>query len=94
MKTTGKRVASTSQGPSKRRKIHTALKTSNKPGKLSAKGKGTEKASDRKTIPIPIVPRDDEDEDSALSDQDLELLEEYGDAASFLNRLDQTGISR
>jgi nucleolar complex protein 3 len=55
--------------------------------------KGKEKASDRKTIPIPVQPQNSED-DSELSEQDLEFLEEFGGSAVFLNKLDQTGISR
>ncbi|KAF7363412.1 Nucleolar complex-associated protein 3 [Mycena sanguinolenta] len=58
---------------------------------IKPKEKGKEKAADRGTIPIPSYA---DDEDLELSDQDLEVLEEYGGAASFLNSLDQTAISR
>lgn len=51
------------------------------------------KAADRVIIPIPHQP-EDEEEDSALSDQDLEVLEAYGGATKFLQQLDQKGISR
>jgi nucleolar complex protein 3 len=59
--------------------------------KPNAKGKET--ASDRKIIPIPVQPEDFED-DSALSEQDLEIFEEYGGSVTFLNKLDQNGIAR
>lgn len=44
---------------------------------------------DRGFIPIPVG----EDPDD-LSDQDMEVLEEFGDAAGFLTRLDEKGLSR
>ncbi|KAF8212271.1 nucleolar complex-associated protein-domain-containing protein [Mycena galopus ATCC 62051] len=59
---------------------------------IKPKEKGKEKAADRGTIPIPSHAEDEEELE--LSDQDLEVLEEYGGAASFLNSLDQTAISR
>ena len=49
------------------------------------------KAADRTTIPIPNV---DDDEDILLSDQDLDLLGDFGEAADFLSKLDRTGIMR
>ena len=55
------------------------------------KSKGKDKAADRGFIPIPV--RDDQD-DSELSDEDLQLLEEYGGAAAFLDTLDEKGITR
>jgi nucleolar complex protein 3 len=55
--------------------------------------KGKERASDKKTIPIPTRSEDSEN-DSELSEQDLGFLEEYGGSAVFLNKLDQNGISR
>jgi len=53
--------------------------------------KGKERASDKPTIPIPTNLDGD---DAPLSDQDLDLLEEYGEAAGFLGSLDHKGISR
>ncbi|KAJ7285869.1 nucleolar complex-associated protein-domain-containing protein [Mycena rebaudengoi] len=53
---------------------------------IKPKEKGKEKFADRGTIPVPSFEQDDELD---LSDQDLEVLEEYGGAASFLNSLDQ-----
>ncbi|KAJ7156004.1 nucleolar complex-associated protein-domain-containing protein [Mycena crocata] len=94
-KTGGKRSAPTTLAPSKRRKLAppAQAKPADGPKKytIKPKEKGKEKAADRGTIPIPTYENDDELE---LSDQDLEVLEEYGGAASFLNALDQTGISR
>ncbi|KAJ6547529.1 nucleolar complex-associated protein-domain-containing protein [Mycena capillaripes] len=95
-KTGGKRSAPPALAPSKRRKLApTTQKTTPADGRkkyiIKPKEKGKEKASDRGTIPIPSYASDGELE---LSDQDLEVLEEYGGAASFLNSLDQTGISR
>ncbi|THH01412.1 hypothetical protein EW026_g1281 [Hermanssonia centrifuga] len=79
------------QGPSKRRKV-TATKSKNsfEGAKKKPKAKGKDKAADRGIIPIPAVI----EEDVELSDEDLDLLEEYGNAASFLNRLDEKGIAR
>lgn len=72
------------QSSSKRRKV-----TAGKSKQPIAKGK--ERASDKTIIPIPT--RFD-DNDVPLSDQDLNLLEEYGETAGFLGTLDQKGISR
>ena len=58
--------------------------------KNSKEGK-KEKAADRVTIPIPNV---DDNEDVLLSDQDLGLLGDFGEAAGFLAKLDRTGIMR
>lgn len=52
------------------------------------KGKGKEKAADREIIPIPA-----NDDDVELSEEDLDLLEEYGDAVGFLGKLDRKGIA-
>ncbi|KAJ7109342.1 nucleolar complex-associated protein-domain-containing protein [Mycena epipterygia] len=95
-KTGGKRSAPPTLAPSKRRKLAPPTqkaKPAEGPKKytIKPKEKGKEKAADRGTIPIPSYENDDELE---LSDQDLEVLQEYGGAASFLNALDQTGISR
>lgn len=53
--------------------------------------KGKERASDKPIIPIPTSL---DDNDAPLSDQDLNLLEEYGEAAGFLDSLDHKGIAR
>ena len=58
--------------------------------KNSKEGK-KEKAADRTTITTPNL---NDDEDVLLSDQDLDLLGEFGEAAGFLNKLDRTGIMR
>ena len=60
-----------------------------KPSKTKAKGK--ERAFDKPTIPIPTQI---EDEDVELSDDDLDMLDEYGGAVSFLKTLDEKGIAR
>lgn len=74
------------------------FKTANKKRKVAeptqlskTKAKGKERASDRPTIAIPNQGAED---DVELSDEDLDLLEEYGGAASFLRTLDQKGIAR
>ncbi|KAJ6596856.1 nucleolar complex-associated protein-domain-containing protein [Mycena vulgaris] len=95
-KTGGKRSAPPTLAPSKRRKLAPSTqkaKLADGPKKytIKPKEKGKEKAADRGTIPIPSYESDGELD---LSDQDLDVLEEYGGAASFLNALDQTGISR
>ncbi|KAJ7097959.1 nucleolar complex-associated protein-domain-containing protein [Mycena belliarum] len=95
-KTGGKRSAPPTLAPSKRRKLAPTTqksKTTDAPKKytIKPKEKGKEKAADRGTIPIPAHDTDGELE---LSDQDMEVLEEYGGAASFLNALDQQGILR
>ncbi|KAJ6502583.1 nucleolar complex-associated protein-domain-containing protein [Mycena sanguinolenta] len=95
-KTGSKRSAPSTLAPSKRRKLGPAPqknKSGDGPKKyiIKPKEKGKEKAADRGTIPIPAYA---DEEDLELSDQDLEVLEEYGGAASFLNSLDQTAISR
>ncbi|KAK7014892.1 nucleolar complex-associated protein 3 [Favolaschia claudopus] len=81
------------QAPSKKRKLAPPQKdktaSASKKYTIKPKEKGKEKAADRGTIPIPVF-----DEDLELSDQDLEVLQEYGGAASFLGSLDQTAISR
>lgn len=51
--------------------------------------KGKEKAADRGIIPIP------EPEHAAdLLEDDLEGFDDFGDAASFLGKLDRNGIMR
>ncbi|KAI8998713.1 nucleolar complex-associated protein 3 [Trametes punicea] len=82
-KGTKKRPAQIAQRPSKKRKVA-------EDGK-AAKAKGKERASDKQIIPIPN--QGDED-DVELSEDDLGLLEQYGPAVSFLQRLDEKGIAR
>lgn len=53
--------------------------------------KGKERASDKPTV---TIPNSLDDDDAPLSDQDLNLLEEYGQAAGFLDSLDHKGIAR
>lgn len=72
------------QGSSKRRKVATG--TSKHPTT-----KGKERASDKPTIQIPTRFNDG---DVPLSDQDRNLLEEYGETAGFLNTLDYQSIAR
>ncbi|KAK0228505.1 nucleolar complex-associated protein-domain-containing protein, partial [Armillaria fumosa] len=87
---TGKRSGPPSQKPSKRRKLdHGSKSKPTKEPTKSTKAKGKEKAADRLVIPIP-----EGDEDSSLSDQDMDLLNGYGNSVAFLGRLDQAGISR
>ncbi|KAK0459691.1 nucleolar complex-associated protein-domain-containing protein [Desarmillaria tabescens] len=88
---TGKRSGPPSQKPSKRRKLDHGDKsksTKHQPTK-NTKAKGKEKAADRLVIPIP-----EGDQDSSLSDQDVDLLNGYGSSVAFLGRLDEAGISR
>lgn len=49
-----------------------------------------DKAADRGTIPIPSADDDNVD----VSDQDLAVLAEFGEAVNFLNKLDRNGIMR
>ncbi|KAI0374803.1 nucleolar complex-associated protein 3 [Pilatotrama ljubarskyi] len=73
------------QRPTKKRKVA----EDGKPAK--AKTKGKERAWDKPTIEIPNQGNED---DVELSDEDLDLLEEYGPAVSFLKTLDEKGIAR
>ncbi|KAL6300168.1 nucleolar complex-associated protein-domain-containing protein [Sparassis latifolia] len=98
LKAKGKRPAQTIRGPSKRRKIAPSkdaadgrMAKSSKAKSSKAKGKGKEKAMDRGIIPIPVLGND---EDMELSDEDVDMLEEYGSAVAFLDRLDEKGITR
>ena len=50
------------------------------------------KASERKTVPLPPTANDDSDGD--VSEEDLELLDNYGQAVTFLTSLDAKAISR
>lgn len=78
------------QGPSKKRKVAPA-NAAQEGAKKKAKAKGKDKAADRGIIPIPAA-REGDDVD--LSDEDLDMLEEYGDAVSFLGHLDVKGIAK
>jgi nucleolar complex protein 3 len=71
--------------------VATSTTASNKPAKL-ARAKGKERAFERTTIEIPRGNRDSED--SELDDEDLGVIEEFGAGASFLQTLDEKGISR
>jgi hypothetical protein len=64
---------------------------SNKPAK-PAKAKGKERAFERTTIEVPRGNRDSEN--SELDDEDLGVIEEFGAGTSFLQTLDEKGISR
>ncbi|KAF9451062.1 nucleolar complex-associated protein 3 [Macrolepiota fuliginosa MF-IS2] len=88
----GKRPARpTKQAPSKKRKVaHNDRPLSKKTNSTTNKGKGKEKAFDRKYIPVPTIDASSGEEDAELSDQDLEVLQ----GASFLKNLDQKGIAR
>ncbi|KAG6911501.1 hypothetical protein DXG01_014575 [Tephrocybe rancida] len=92
-KQNGKRPAPASQAPSKKRKL--SSKSGSQPGPkkylIKPKEQGKEKLADRGIIPIP---EDDAADDIDLSNQDLEVFEEYGGGASFLGSLDRKGISR
>ena len=78
--------SNSSQSSSKRRKVSAGI--SKHPAT-----KGKERATDKATIPIPTN-LDEDEGDVSLSDQDLNLLEEYGDAVGFLDSLDHKSISR
>jgi nucleolar complex protein 3 len=66
-------------------------KSARKVTALNTKTKEKERASERKTIPIPESGHED---DAELDEEDLEMLEEYGGAAGFLSHLDKEGIAR
>ncbi|KAG6820591.1 hypothetical protein H0H93_014507 [Arthromyces matolae] len=87
----GKRPAPSASGPSKKRKLSSKADSQSLSKKHPSKQKesGKEKLADRGIIPIP-----DTVDEVDLSDQDLDVLQEYGGAASFLASLDQKGISR
>ncbi|TFK76480.1 NOC3p-domain-containing protein [Pluteus cervinus] len=80
-----KRSAPASSRPLKRRKISSS---SAGPGVQQLKGK--KKALRQTIIPIPSQ----EEDDVQLSEQDHDLFDEYGQATSFLENLDQKGIAR
>ncbi|KAH9484302.1 Nucleolar complex protein 3-like protein [Psilocybe cubensis] len=94
--TKGKRAAPSSQveqikASSKKRKLNDGKQKS---VKASVKSKSAEpkkeKAADRGVIPIPNL----SDDDVEISDQDMDVLAEFGGAASFLKSLDKKGIMR
>jgi hypothetical protein len=58
----------------------------------STKAKGKERAFKRTVIDVPRGNHDSED--SELGDDDLDAFEEFGAGASFLQSLDEKGISR
>lgn len=75
------------KGPSKKRKL---APTHADASQKKVKAKGKDKAADRGVIPIPIY----DDDDIALSNEDIGLLDEYGGATAFLQSLDEKGIAR
>ena len=77
------------KGPSKKRRLLNTQERRKQKDTGSAKGK--EKAADRGFIAIPVGSNDSASE---LSDEDVELLEEYGQAVGFLSSLDEKGITR
>ncbi|KZT11382.1 nucleolar complex-associated protein 3 [Laetiporus sulphureus 93-53] len=83
-----KRAAQPSQRAAKKRKLG---KDADLGKKVSSKvkSKGKERAADRETIPIPA-----NEDDVELSEDDLDMLEEYGSAVAFLSTLDEKGIAR
>ena len=58
-----------------------------------AKGKGKEHAYQRDFIPIPQA-RDQNEDDSDISEQDIEDLRGVGSAGIFLQELDEKALSR
>jgi hypothetical protein len=58
----------------------------------SARAKGKQRAFQRTTIDVPRGNRDSEA--SELGDDDLGVIEEFGAGTSFLQTLDEKGISR
>ncbi|KAH9180774.1 nucleolar complex-associated protein 3 [Lactarius sanguifluus] len=80
-----------SQRPSKRRKVVTPSDASAQPTKFT-KPKGKARAFDRPLIEVPRGRRGSED--SELDDEDLGVIEEFGTGVSFLQTLDEKGISR
>lgn len=79
------------QVPSKRRKIAPQPTASTTPAK-SARVSRKQRASQRTTIEVPRGNRGSDD--SELGDDDLGVFEEFGAGASFLQTLDEKGISR
>ncbi|KAL4265268.1 Nucleolar complex-associated protein 3 [Pleurotus pulmonarius] len=65
--------------------------TASKKQNTKGKAKQKEKAPERLLIPIPTQ---DDDEDTDVPNDDMGVLDEYGDAVMFLDRLDYKGIAR
>ncbi|TRM57583.1 nucleolar complex-associated protein-domain-containing protein [Schizophyllum amplum] len=80
---TKKRAAPASNAPAKKRKL------SGKPSKDVPK---KIKASERKTVPL--APTANDGSASDVSEEDVELVDAYGQAASFLTTLDTKAIAR
>jgi nucleolar complex protein 3 len=78
------------QGPSKKRKVASGQSQSRRILKRYPVKKVKEGAADREVIPIPFLG----DDDVELSEQDRDVFMAYGDAISFLDKLDHKGISR
>lgn len=89
MKAKGKRSAPPPSQPSKKRKVTTSLQPLSKKRQSDVPRK--EKFADRGIIPIPVH---ENEEDAELSDGDVDVLNEYGNAVSFLDKLDHKGILR
>ncbi|KAG0707802.1 nucleolar complex-associated protein-domain-containing protein [Suillus ampliporus] len=85
-----KRTAPAAPAPSKKRKLQPSSKP--RTGTTQSK-KGKERAADRGYIEVPGNHGDADTEDSDLLEEDVGLLEEFGDGAGFLNTLDRKGIS-
>ncbi|KAF4579051.1 hypothetical protein EYR36_000860 [Pleurotus pulmonarius] len=64
--------------------------TASKKQNTKGKAKQKEKAPERLLIPIPTQ---DDDEDTDVPNDDMGVLDEYGDAVMFLDRLDYKGIA-
>ncbi|KAI0093628.1 nucleolar complex-associated protein 3 [Irpex rosettiformis] len=86
IKHTQKRKGQQTVGPSKKRKLSSGVTESGK----KSKAKGKQKAADRGVIPIPAL----DDDGVELSDDDMDMLEEFGSGAAFLTALDEKGIAR
>ncbi|KIJ44159.1 hypothetical protein M422DRAFT_60254 [Sphaerobolus stellatus SS14] len=80
-----KRTSQFGNPPSKKRKVGVT-----KPAPKATKGK--QHAFDRLTIPIPERP--EEDDENALSDQDIEFFREHTGAGNFLQNIDRAGLAR
>ncbi|KAH6918617.1 nucleolar complex-associated protein 3 [Coprinopsis sp. MPI-PUGE-AT-0042] len=85
-----KRPSSGAGGPAKKRKISKNQHAPSKPKPKANNGVKKDKLADRGIIPIP-----DNDDDVNLSDEDIEMLDEYGqESLGFLQKLDKKGIMR
>ncbi|KAF8503350.1 nucleolar complex-associated protein-domain-containing protein [Russula emetica] len=86
-----KRPAQTSQAVAKRRKVSHPSGVSTVSAKPS-RANGKQRAFQRTTIEVPRGNSDIEDHD--LDDEDLSIVKQFGAGASFLQTLDEKGISR